>query len=214
MRKKKTEIQKEYDKAWRNLQRRIKKLEKQGYVVDTTIKKAKVPRKKSIEKIKGISTPELIRASYKIDYETGEIIPATTIIKNKKELKKKLKDDRSELPTISIIDEIIKRIKNIEERTQSHIPKESRINELLRIFYNTIKRYRGKKEKLIDYLKRNEERIFEIIEVITYESDDQTVGASFVELARILNIDTLNDEQSENISTMSEYSNYKEYDGG
>lgn len=77
MAKRRTALQREYDKAYRNLQRRISRIENRGYVVGNILpKEVKRPTRKSIEKLNRIKAPEIYAKSRAVNPETGEIITA------------------------------------------------------------------------------------------------------------------------------------------
>lgn len=77
MAKRRTALQREYDKAYRNLQHRIRNIENRGYVVGNILpKQVKRPTRKSIEKLNRIKAPEIYAKSKAVNPETGEIITA------------------------------------------------------------------------------------------------------------------------------------------
>ena len=77
MAKKLTQLQLDYKKQVKRLKQAVRRAEKRGYIVPENVipKQPKRITKKSVERIKKITTKEIYSKSEKLDFETGELIP-------------------------------------------------------------------------------------------------------------------------------------------
>ena len=87
------------------------------------------------------------------------------------------------------------------------VPISFRKNEVLRIFDDTVTFYEMNENisEYESYLKDHESEIADLLNVISYDSDNDNINASFVSLGRLLNVTSLSVEQAENLSAMTEY---------
>ena len=215
--KKPTQLQLDYRKQVKRLKQAIRRAEKRGYIIPDNIipEQPKRITRKSVERLKKITTKDIYAKSEKLDFETGELIPGETARKLErseaskkaaKTRKNKLKSDYViYYPTISIIDTIRTRIIDLERRGKPPIPIEQRKSELLSIFDDTVTMYSSNIEVYEEYLKTNEPEIAELLDVITYDSDVENVSSSFVKLGQLLNKAPLSPSQAEGLSYMSEF---------
>lgn len=99
MAKKLTQTQLEYNKQVKRLKQAIRRAEKRGYIVPDNVipKKPKRITKKSVERLKKITTKEIYSKSERLDIETGELIPGEVARKQEKsESAKKVAKTRKE----------------------------------------------------------------------------------------------------------------------
>lgn len=77
MAKKLTQLQLDYKKQVKRLKQFVRRAEKRGYIVPENVipKQPKRITKKSVERLKKITTKEIYSKSEKLDFETGELIP-------------------------------------------------------------------------------------------------------------------------------------------
>lgn len=77
MAKKLTQLQLDYKKQVKRLKQAVRRAEKSGYIVPENVipKQTKRITKKSVERLKKITTKEIYSKSEKLDFETGELIP-------------------------------------------------------------------------------------------------------------------------------------------
>lgn len=77
MAKKLTQLQLDYKKQVKRLKQAVRRAEKRGYIVPENVipKQPKRITKKSVERLKKITTDEIYSKSEKLDFETGELIP-------------------------------------------------------------------------------------------------------------------------------------------
>lgn len=77
MAKKLTQLQLDYKKQVKRLKQAVRRAEKRGYIVPENVipKQPKRITKKSVERLKKITTKEIYSKSEKLDFETGELIP-------------------------------------------------------------------------------------------------------------------------------------------
>ena len=77
MAKKLTQLQLDYKKQVKRLKQAVRRAEKRGYIVPENVipKQPKRISKKSVERLKKITTKEIYSKSEKLDFETGELIP-------------------------------------------------------------------------------------------------------------------------------------------
>ena len=77
MAKKLTQLQLDYKKQVKRLKQAVRRAEKRGYIVPENVipKQSKRITKKSVERLKKITTKEIYSKSEKLDFETGELIP-------------------------------------------------------------------------------------------------------------------------------------------
>lgn len=77
MAKKLTQLQLDYKKQVKRLKQAVRRAEKRGYIVPENVipKQPKIITKKSVERLKKITTKEIYSKSEKLDFETGELIP-------------------------------------------------------------------------------------------------------------------------------------------
>lgn len=76
MAKKLTQLQLDYKKQVKRLKQAVRRAEKRGYIVPENVipKQPKRITKKSVERLKKITTNEIYSKSEKLDFETGELI--------------------------------------------------------------------------------------------------------------------------------------------
>lgn len=221
-RKKQTENQKAYQKERRRLLQAVRRAEKQGYIFpeDIVPELPKRVTKKQLEKVQKTKPKQLYKKAEFVYKETGEIVPAE---QRKQEVKqeaiRKAKETRKRkkkisipsvptyYPTISIIDTIRDRISELTREAKPPVPIETRKNELLSIFDDTVTMFEDNIEEFENYLEVHESEIAELLNVISYDSDAEQISASFVLLGRILNTQSLSMSQAENLSMMAEYYN-------
>lgn len=215
--KKPTQLQLDYSKQVKRLKQAVRRAENRGYIIPDNIipEKPKRITRKSVERLKKITTDDIYKKSEKLDFETGELIPGEIARKAerseaaKKAAKTRKNKSKSDYviyyPTISIIDTIRTRIIDLERRGKPPIPIEQRKSELLSIFDDTVTMYSSNIDVYDEYLKTNEPEIAELLDVITYDSDVENVSYSFVKLGRLLNKAPLSPSQAEGLSYMSEF---------
>ena len=220
--KKPTQLQLEYRKQVKRLKQAVRRAEKRGYIIPDNIipEQPKRITRKSVERLKKITTEEIYKKSEKLDFETGEMIPGEVARKQERnEAAKKAAKTRKNkanntpentntyYPTFSIIDVIRERIIELTREAKPDIPIEQRKNELLSIFDDTVTMYSDNITEYELYLKNNEPEIADLLNVIIYDSDAEKVSYSFVRLGRLLNTQSLSPTQAEGLSLMSEYYN-------
>lgn len=221
-RKKRTEAQKAYQKERRRLLQAIRRGEKQGFIFPENLVPDLPKRvtKTALERIKNTKPKDLYKTAEYLYQDTGEVVPAEqrkqeikreAIVKAKetKQKRKKLKTPYTPTyyPTISIIDTIRDRISELTREAKQPIPIDSRRNELISIFEDTVTLYDDNLNELEHYLQAHESEIAELLNVISYDSNAEKISASFVSLGRLLNMQSLSVQQAENLSAMSEYYN-------
>ena len=99
MAKKLTQLQLDYKKQVKRLKQAVRRAEKRGYIVPENIipKQPKRVTKKSVERLKKITTNENKTKSKKLDFETGELIPGEVARKQERsEAAKKAAKTRKE----------------------------------------------------------------------------------------------------------------------
>lgn len=221
-RKKQTENQKAYQKERRRLLQAVRRAEKQGYIFpeDIVPKLPKRVTKKRLEKIQKTKPKQLYKKAKFVYQETGEVVPAEQrkqevkqeAIRKAKETRKRNKKISTPsvptyYPTISIIETIRDRISELTREAKPPVPIETRKNELLSIFDDTVTMFDDNIEEYENYLEAHESEIAGLLNVISYDSDAGQISASFVTLGRILNMQALSMSQAENLSMMAEYYN-------
>lgn len=109
-------------------------------------------------------------------------------------------------PTISIIERIKEKIRNIERYTYPQYPLDNRKGALLAIFENTIYRYEVEEDigSLESYLQENESQIDDLLSIVMYDSNGEDVNASFAQLGKLLNVESLSPDQAESLSYATE----------
>lgn len=222
MAKKLTQLQLDYKKQVKRLKQAVRRAEKRGYIVPENLipKQPKRITKKSVERLKKITTKEIYSKSVKLDFETGELIPGEVARKQERSdaAKKAAKTRKNKTnkpdentntyyPTFSVIDVIRERIIELTRVGKPDIPIEQRKNALLSIFDDTVTMYSDNITEYELYLKNNEPQIAELLDVIIYDSDVEKVSYSFVRLGTLLNTQSLSPTQAEGLSLMSEYYN-------
>lgn len=99
MAKKLTQLQLDYKKQVKRLKQAVRRAEKRGYIVPENLipKQPKRITKKSVERLKNITTNEIYSKSEKLDFETGELIPGEVARKQERsEVAKKAAKTRKE----------------------------------------------------------------------------------------------------------------------
>lgn len=220
--KKPTQLQLEYRKQVKRLKQAVRRAEKRGYIIPDDIipNQPKRITRKSVERLKKITTKEIYKKSEKLDFETGELIPGEVARKHerneaakkaaktrKNKTNKPVENTNTYYPTFSIIDVIRERIIELTREAKPDIPIDQRKNELLSIFDDTVTMYSDNITEYELYLKNNEPEIADLLNVIIYDSDAEKVSYSFVRLGRLLNTQSLSPTQAEGLSLMSEYYN-------
>lgn len=109
-------------------------------------------------------------------------------------------------PTISIIERIKDKIRSIERHTYPQYPLDNRKGALLAIFENTIYRYEVEEDigSLESYLQENESIIDDLLSIVMYDSNGEEVNASFAQLGKLLNVESLSPDQAESLSYVAE----------
>lgn len=223
--KKPTQLQLDYKKQVKRLKQAVKRAEKRGYITPDNIipEQPKRITRKSVERLKKITTKDIYAKSEKLDFETGELIPGTEARKQerseaakkasktrKNKVNKPTENPDTYYPTFTIIEVVRNRIINLERKAKPYIPIEERKNALLSIFDDSVTAFSNNIEVYEQYLKNNESDIAEFLDVITYDSDAENVSYSFVRLGRLLNVQPLSTRQAEGLSLMSEYYNIED----
>lgn len=226
MKQRKTKNQQEYQKQLNRLLRAQKQYEKKGIRFELPAFVTQKPNritKRYLSELKAIKPKNLIEQKFKPstrDYirqiekrqeRKAHGLSFSSITKQPKEIKKnELSEtdtiDYSKIPVFSYVQAVRKRLLELYE-TQSFVQAPVRKNEILAIFEDTVTFYDAAKDKLEKYLKEHQKRISELCSIITYDSDTQNVNASFIELAEILNVSALTDDQRERVSDMAEMIN-------
>ena len=195
MKRKKTLNQLEYEKALRNLKRRIKRAEHRGYYfsyTDLIPEKPKRVTKKAIQKIKDLNIYS--KAEY-LDPETGKIVSgelgrkiertkaakkaAKTRLERKRITEKPITEKIQYIPSYSAIESIKERLSELDSN-DSYRYLNRRIDdnvksELEQILNNTIdeaKRY-GKLFELEQYYEEYADEINKCFDVIIYASSQE-----------------------------------------
>lgn len=99
MAKKLTQLQLDYKKQVKRLKQAVRRAKKRGYIVPENVipKQPKRITKKSVERLKKITTKEIYSKSEKLDFETGELIPGEVARKQERsEAAKKAAKTRKE----------------------------------------------------------------------------------------------------------------------
>lgn len=99
MAKKLTQLQLDYKKQVKRLKQAVRRAEKRGYIVPENLipKQPKRITKKSVERLKKITTNKIYSKSEKLDFETGELIPGEVARKQERsEAAKKAAKTRKE----------------------------------------------------------------------------------------------------------------------
>lgn len=99
MAKKLTQLQLDYKKQVKRLKQAVRRAEKRGYIVPENVipKQPKRITKKSVERLKKITTDDIYSKSEKLDFETGELIPGKVARKHERsEAAKKAAKTRKE----------------------------------------------------------------------------------------------------------------------
>lgn len=84
--KKPTQLQLDYSKQVKRLKQAIRRAEKRGYIIPGGIipEQPKRVTRKSVERLKKITTKDIYAKSEKLDLETGELIPGEVAIKDER----------------------------------------------------------------------------------------------------------------------------------
>lgn len=97
--KKQTPLQLDYKKQVKRIKQAIRRAEKRGYIVPDNIipKQTKKITRKSVERLKKITTNDIYAKSEKLDLETGELVPGLVARKEERSaLSKKAAKTRKE----------------------------------------------------------------------------------------------------------------------
>lgn len=204
MGKKLTPNQQEYRKQQQRLMRAISKLRKEGVYVSPSVI-PEMPKKVeagNIQQIKSITPKDLReRASYNFDPETGEIVGQSDPIDYAHEMQKMY-------PTLSISDALRERILALPNargfRAKGgafiNVDMTGRKNGLLSLLDDAI----ALDENVDERLATNMERIFEELDKITfYDSDNDSITMSFVNLAVLIKGESLTPHEAEELDVMS-----------
>ena len=222
-RRKQTPAERAYSKQVKRIKQFIRRAEKRGYQFSENVlpQRPKRVTQASVRKLAKL-TPEKMyqKAVYGGLASDGEIVPAIEGVKLERSLRaKKATETRKRkkkistpsvyiyYPTISIIDTIRDRLSELTREAKPPIPIENRKNELLAIFEDSITLYGDNIEEYEHYLEAHESEIADLLNVISYDSNAEQVSASFVEIGRLLNTQSLSMSQAENLSMMAEYYN-------
>ena len=173
--------------------------------------------KQSAQEVKPVtpkkpSTEELEPRKGRTTRTTVKPDNSTTETPNPEKIQKPItKDDTKQMPTqdyptISIIERIKDKIKNIERYTYPQYPLDNRKGALLAIFENTIYRYEVEEDisSLESYLQENESVIDDLLSIVMYDSNGEEVNASFAQLGKLLNVESLSPDQAESLSYVAE----------
>lgn len=139
------------------------------------------------------------------------------------------KGDEPFYPTISVVDKVREKVENLERvygvtdnlreelaslkrEVPPHYPIDKRKGELLRIFDEQCEYYGDEINLYEDYLIRKSGDIDLLLDVIRYDSKEENIERSFVQLAVLLNEGSLSPWSAERLSAMSElYGDNEEY---
>lgn len=208
-----TPNQQEYRKQQQRLMRAIGRLRKEGVYVSPSVI-PEMPKKVeagSIQKIKSITPKDLrAQAAYKFDTETGEIFEQSEQIDYAGEMQKMY-------PTLSISEALRERIlalpnaRGFREKGGAFINVDmtGRKNGLLSLLDDAI----ALDENVEERLTINMERIFEELDKITfYDSDNDSITMSFVNLAVLIKGESLTPHEAEELDVMSNMSGGFDFD--
>ena len=225
-------LQQEYRKQRRRVQAFVRRAKKRGYQFIENIV-PNIPKKitkASVERLKKLTPKKLYEKAEYVDIETGEIkAPKQRQLEVKKEAIKKAKETVQRkkyrkpkydkitpdiyIPTITILDKIREYIESIPSSRAFATRKTgaffedftSKKNSLLSILED---RYADTEEyDLEQEFIQKESEIAELIQVITYSSDNESVGYSFVKLAVLIKGSSLSHKEAEDISNEADYLN-------
>lgn len=199
-----TPNQQEYRNQQQRLMRAISKIRKEGIFVSPSVI-PEMPKKveaKHIKQIKSI-TPKQLReqAAYHFDVETGEVFDNGGAIDYAQEM-------RNMYPTLTITDALRERIlalpnaRGFRQRGGAfvHVDMSGRKNGLLSLLDDAI----AEDENIEERLAVNMERIFEELDKITfYDSDNDAITLSFVNLAVLIKGSALSQHEAEELDVMS-----------
>ena len=195
---------------------------------------------KSIERLRKLTPEKIYKGAKFVDVETGVYTSAKAHKKEVKKqaiekakatkaLRKKEKEFKAtympEPPTIEyettptpynsgyidIIENIRLRIAELTRDVYPVVPINSRKNDLLQIFDDTVAEFEDNLNELMQYLREHEARISTLLDQIAHESggkiEDRAmiIEKQFGEIGEILNMAPLSMIQAEQMSTMSEY---------
>lgn len=205
-----TELQRAVQREVRRIQRFVRRAESRGYEFDRSITNIKFNKRratrKELERLKKY-TPEKMydKSQYASELTGGEIVSG----RRGRELERseaarkgaeRRRQKRRNAPTVDIIDIVEARLRELPDVV--HV-RGKRINvqewksPCLDIFYRELMK---QGEYLYgQYLLSVQERLFEIIEVIMYDSDLDRIRAAFSELATILKGSALDFEEMQEI---------------
>lgn len=226
-----TANQKEYKKQINRIKNFIKRKEKEGFVFTEFPKympSLTVPKrvtKKALENIQSFRTQSLYKGSIFISPEgttTGlEEVRRRKKAANKKRsismrsknLKRITPDEARQkgikiieyVPKLNLIDKIRQILQDIERKAYPKYDIEERKGLLIRTFEDSVNIYDP--HEFIKYLQANEADIMAEIQVIEYDSNQDSINASFLRLMMILNVANLSEAQLEEVSEFSEYFN-------
>lgn len=200
---------------------------KEGYKVPDDVVPITPSRvtKEALDKVKSIKAKDIYKPEYKIGTKGTEsttdnksnikqsaqkVKPVTPKKPSTEELKTRKgrisRKPTQDYPTISIIERIKDKIKNIERYAYPQYPLDNRKGALLSIFENTIYRYEVEDDigSLESYLQENETQIDEELSIVMYDSSGEEVNASFARLGKLLNVESLSPDQAESLSYATE----------
>lgn len=230
-----TPLQQEYRKQRRRVKEFIRRAKKRGYQFEEGII-PNIPKKitrSSVERLKKLTPKKLYEKAEYVDIETGEIKTSKQRqLEVRKEATKKAKETLQRkkyreskydkitpdiyIPTISIIDKIREYIESIPSSRafatrktgaffEDFSSKKSSLLSILEDRYSDTEEYDLEQEFI-----QKESEIAELIQVITYSSDNESVGYSFVKLAVLIKGSSLSHKEAENISDEADYLNEME----
>ena len=225
-------LQQEYIKQRRRVQAFVRRAKKRGYQFkeNTVPNIPKKITKASVERLKKLTPKKLYEKAEYVDIETGEIkTPKQRQLEVRKEATKKAKETVQRkkyreskydkitpdiyIPTISILDKIREYIENIPSSRafatrktgaffEDFTTKKSSLLSILEDRYADTEEYDLENEFI-----QKESEIAELIQVITYSSDNESVGYSFVKLAVLIKGSSLSHKEAEDISNEADYLN-------
>lgn len=208
-----TPNQQEYRKQQQRLMRAIGRLRKEGVYVSPSVI-PEMPKKVeagNIQKIKSITPKDLrAQAAYTFDTETGEILSQGEQVDYAGEM-------QNMYPTLSISEALRERILALPNargfRAKGgafvNIDMTGKKNGLLSLLDDAI----ALDENVEERLTVNMERIFEELDKITfYDSDNDSITMSFVNLAVLIKGESLTPHEAEELDVMSNMSGGFEFD--
>lgn len=190
-----TELQRAVQKEVRRIQRFVRRAEARGFefdrrITDIKFNKGKATRRQ-LERLKKL-TPEKMyeKSQYASELTGGEIVSGKRgreIERSEAARKGQQTRQRREAPTVDIIDIVMNRLTELPDAVHIRgklVNVQEWKSPCITIFFQQLNT-RGA-DRYARYLLSVQERIFEIIEIIKYDSDLDRIRAAFSELATLL----------------------------